>query len=83
MDLPKVAVMEWGEPTIKNVIGVNYETRQLQLQDPGYYGSCWRSFDDLLRQIDIDWHFIQKAASEIDRLQIKQMTLENSERRQF
>lgn len=73
----KVVVMEFGEPSIKNVIDVNYETRQVQLQTEGYFGSYWTSFDRCMSQIEIDWFYIQEASSEINRLQIKHTILES------
>lgn len=74
----KVVVMEWGEPSIKNVIDVNYETRQVQLQTEGHFGSYWTSFDRCMSQIQIDWFYIQKASAEVNRLQIKRTILESS-----
>lgn len=73
----KVVVMEWGEPSIKNVIDVNYVTRQVQLQTEGHFGSYWTSFDSCMSQIQIDWFYIQKAAEEVNRLQIKRTILES------
>jgi len=67
----QVVVFEWGEPKIKNVIDINYETRQMQLQTPDHFGSYWTSFDKALSQYQIDYYFICLAAAEIKRLQIK------------
>ena len=67
----QVVVFEWGEPTIKNVIDINYETRKMQLQTPGYFGSYWTVFEKSLSQYQIDYHFICMADSEIKRLEIK------------
>jgi hypothetical protein len=84
MDLPKtVVVMAFGEPKEHNVIGYDEQTNQLQLQEEGYYGSFYTPVDRVMKQYEVDWHFIAKAAAEIDRLQIKQTILENRERRQF
>lgn len=77
----QVVVFEWGEPTIKNVININYETRQMQLQTPGHFGSYWTSFDKALSQYQIDYYFICLADAEIKRLQIKLTIIENETRR--
>lgn len=73
----KVVVIEFGEPRIKNVIDVNYEKREIQLQTEGHFGSYWTSFDRCMSQIQIDWHYIQEASAEINRLQIKRTILES------
>lgn len=76
MELPKqVIVLEFDEPTIKNVIGVNLERRMLQLQTPDKPGSDWRSFDDVMSEVDVYWNLMCKAASEIRRLEIKESTI--------
>lgn len=67
----QVVVFEWGEPKIKNVIDINYETRKMKLQSPNHFGSYWTSFDKALSQYQIDYYFICKAYEEIKRLQIK------------
>lgn len=74
----KVVVIEWGEPCIKNVIDVNYETRQVQLQTEGHFGSYWTSFDRCMSKNEIDWFYIQKASEEIKRLEIKRTILESA-----
>jgi hypothetical protein len=74
----KVVVMEFGEPRIKNVIDVNYETRQVQLQTEGHFGRYWTSFDRCMSQIEIDWFYLQEASAEINRLQVKRTILESS-----
>ena len=74
---PKVVVMEFGEPRIKNVIDVNYESRQVQLQTEGHFGSYWTPFNRCMSQIEIDWFYIQEASAEINRLQIKRTILES------
>lgn len=81
MELPKtVVVMAFGKPTEYNVIGYDEDTNQLQLQSEGYYGSFYTPVNRVMKQYEIDWHFIAKAAAEIDRLQIKQTILENRKR---
>lgn len=77
----QVLVFEWGEPVIKNVIHINYETRKMQLQTPDHFGSYWTSFDKALSQYQIDYYFICLAAAEINRLQIKSTILENEKKR--
>ena len=72
-----VVVMEFGEPRIKNVIDVNYETSQVQLQTEGSFGSYWTSFHRCMSQIQIDWFYIQEASEEVNRLQIKRTILES------
>ena len=74
----KVVVMEFGEPRIKNVIDVNYESRQVKLQTEGHFGSYWTPFDRCMSQIEIDWFYLQEASAEINRLQIKRTILESS-----
>lgn len=76
----QVIVFEWGEPVLKNVIDVNYETRKMQLQTPDHFGSYWTSFDKALSQCQIDYYFICLADSEIKRLQIKKTILTNPHR---
>lgn len=73
----KVVVMEWGEPSVKNVIDVNYETQKVQVQSEGHAGSFWADFKDCMSQLKIDWFYIHKAASEVNRLQIKRTILES------
>lgn len=84
MELPKtVVLMHWGEPTEYNVIGWDEGTKQLKCQKEGYYGSFYTPIDKCMKQYEIDWYFISKAASEIKRLEIKRTILESRERRQF
>ena len=73
----KVVVMWFGEPEIFNVIDVNYETQKVQVQSEGHAGSFWADFKDCMSQLKIDWFYIQKAAAEVNRLQIKRTILES------
>ncbi len=72
--------MSWGEPVIKNVIDINYKNKQVQVQSEGHGGSMWVDFDDCMSQIAIDYFYIQKAAAEVNRLNIKKTILEWNQR---
>ena len=74
----KVVIMWFGEPEIFNVIDVDYETQKVQVQSEGHAGSFWADFKDCMSQLKIDWFYIQKAAAEVNRLQIKRTILESS-----
>ena len=75
--IQKVVIMWFGEPEIFNVIDVNYETQKVQVQSEGHAGSFWADFKDCMSQLKIDWFYIQKAAAEVNRLQIKRTILES------
>ena len=72
----KVFVMEFGEPTTKNVVGVDYNKRLVKLQSDAYYGSYWTSFDRCLSNLQVDYHFFCLVSQEIKRLNIKRTILE-------
>lgn len=71
----KVVIMWFGEPEIFNVIDVNYETQKVQVQSEGHFGSFWADFKDCMSQLKIDWFYIQKAAAEVKRLEVKNTIL--------
>ncbi|MCO6149071.1 hypothetical protein [Flavobacterium sp. NRK1] len=73
----KVVVFEFGEPTEKNVIGYDCVTDQYQLQTEGHFGYYWCYPDRFLHTYQINWHFIQKSAFEVKRLQIKNTIISN------
>ena len=73
----KVVIMWFGEPEIFNIIDVNFEIQKVQVQSEGHSGSFWADFKDCMSQLKIDWFYIQKAAAEVNRLQIKRTILES------
>ena len=66
-----VVVISFGEPSIKNVLEIDYLNEKVKLQSPGYNGSTWWDWKDCLSQTEIDWYFIKKADVEVKRLFIK------------
>lgn len=66
-----------GRPAIKNVIDIDYNNRMVKLQSPGHFGSFWTPFNRCMNQYEIDWFYIQEAAAEVKRLEIKRTIMEN------
>ena len=76
MENKQVFVFDVGEPSLMNVIDIDYEKRLIQLQSPGHFGSYWTSFDKCLFEYQIDYHFICKASFELNRLEIKKTIMD-------
>jgi len=73
MDL--VVVMEWGEPVVKKVIGIDYENELVKTQHQGYFGYSFVPFNKCLSPYQIDYYFICLALNELKRLEIKKIQL--------